>query len=58
MDEDGEFQIDHVNVYVILSTPFADEISKQVCAPKMLAISIGKGQGNLIYIYEEYNSVS
>lgn len=57
VDDDGEFKIDHVNVYVILSTPFADEISKQVCALKM-AISIGKGQGNLIYIYEEYNSVS
>lgn len=58
VDEDGDFQIDHVNVYVVLSTPFADEISKQVCALKVLAISIGKGRDNLIYIYDEYNSVS
>ena len=58
VDEDGDFQIDHVNVYVVLSTLFADEISKQVCALKVLAISIGKGRDNLIYIYEEYNSVS
>lgn len=44
-----------LHIYSIL---LADEVSKQVCALKVLAISIGKGQDNLAYIYEEYNSVS
>lgn len=33
-----------------------DEVSQQVCALKVLAISVGKGLDSLIYIYEEYNS--
>ena len=36
----------------------ADEISQQLCALKVLALSVGKGHDSLIYIYEEYNSVS
>lgn len=35
-----------------------DDISDQVCALKVLAIAIGKGHETLIFIYEEYNSVS
>ena len=38
--------------------PITDEVSQQVCALKVLAISVGKGLDSLIYIYEEYNSVS
>jgi len=37
---------------------FLDETSKQVCALKVLAIAVGKGLDNLVYFYEEYNSVS
>ena len=57
VDEDGEFQIVHV-MFTCISHPIADEISQQVCALKVLAISVGKGHDSLIYIYEEYNSVS
>ena len=39
------------------SIPYYD-ISEQVCAMKVLAIAVGKGHDSLIYIYEEYNSVS
>ena len=57
VDEDGEFQIVQVMFRCIVH-PIADEISQQVCALKVLAISVGKGRDSLIYIYEEYNSVS
>ena len=55
VDEDGEFQIVQV-MFTCIVHPIADEISQQVCALK--AISVGKGHDSLIYIYEEYNSVS
>ena len=57
VDEDGEFQIVHV-MFTWIVHPIADEISQQVCALKVLAISVGKGHDSLVYIYEEYNSVS
>ena len=57
VDENGEFQIVHV-MFTCISHPIADEISQQVCALKVLAVSVGKGHDSLIYIYEEYNSVS
>ena len=57
VDEDGEFQKVHV-MFMCISHPNADEISQQVCALKVLAISVGKGHDSIIYIYEEYDSVS
>ena len=55
VNEDGESVL---CLYTCISHPIADEISQQVCALKVLAISVGKGHDSLIYIYEEYNIVS
>ncbi len=60
VDEDGEFNSSNPPfLWLLYSTPLCiDEISQQVCALKVLAICVGKGHDSLIYIYEEYNSVS
>ena len=45
-------------MHTYVSKYIADEISQQVCALKVLAITVGKEPDSLVYIYEEYNSVS
>ena len=54
VDVDGEFQILHVvYIFTCMSHPIEAEISQQVCALKVLAISVGKGHDSLIYVYDK-----
>ena len=56
VNEDSEFQIVHV-MFMYIVHPIANKILQQVCALKVLAISIGKGHNSLFYVHEEYKSV-
>ena len=59
VDEDGKFSSKHViRHFYDRAHLIVDEISQQVFALKVLAISVGKGHESLIYIYEKYNSVN